>query len=110
MHRLLEILFGLDKGFLSKEGDLSVSFDPSWPWQDTVGAGMWNFLLIAGGIALIVYVYKREGRTRNVRITLGIIRGVLLALVIGLLNHPRLVMSESRTEASILPILVDDSI
>src|SRR4051812_12052660 len=102
MHRLLEILLGLEKGFLSREGDLSLSFDPAWPGQEQIGAGIWNFLLIAGGIALIVYVYRREGRTRNVRVALGIVRGLLLAMVIGLLNHPRLTLGSSRTEPSIL--------
>ena len=52
MHRILEIILGLEKGFLSKEGDLSLSFNPSWPGQEYIGAGIWNFLLIAGGIAL----------------------------------------------------------
>jgi uncharacterized membrane protein len=110
MNRLLEIILGLDKGFLSKEGEFSLSFNPGWPGQSVVGAGLWNFVLIAGAIALIIYVYKREGRSRNVRIALGIIRGLVLGLLIALLNRPVLTLGQSRTEPSVLAVLVDDSI
>ncbi|HSV15884.1 MAG TPA: hypothetical protein VLI90_16600, partial [Tepidisphaeraceae bacterium] len=78
MHRLLEILLGLRRGFLSREGDLSVQFNPQWPWQAHVGAGVWNFVLAALAAALVIYVYRRDGRSRAVRISLGILRGGLL--------------------------------
>jgi uncharacterized membrane protein len=110
MQRILEIILGLEKGFLSKEGEFSLSFNPSWPFQQYIGAGVWNFVLIVGAAALIFYVYKREARSRNVRVSLGVIRAALLAMVIALLNRPVLTLGQSRTEPSILPILIDDSI
>ncbi|HMB96045.1 MAG TPA: glutamine amidotransferase, partial [Tepidisphaeraceae bacterium] len=101
---------GLEKGFLSKQGDFSLSFNPSWPGQQYVGAGLWNFLLIAAAVALVIYVYRHEGRSRGVKISLGIIRGALLLMVIAMLNRPVLTLSQSRVEPSVLAVLVDDSI
>lgn len=110
MQRLLEILLGLERGFLSREGDLSVGFNPTWPWQDVVGAGVWNVALVAGGLALVLWVYRREARGRGVRIALGCLRALLVLLVIGLLNRPVVTLGQSRTEPSVLPILVDQSV
>src|SRR4051812_28688072 len=110
MQRLWEILLGLDRGFLSRQGEFHVNFNPHWPGQAVVGAGLWNFVLVLLAAALVVYVYRREGRSRPVRITLGVIRGVLLAFLIALLNRPVLTLGQSRTEASVLPILIDDSV
>src|SRR5438552_2382815 len=110
MNRLLEILLGLNRGFLDREGDFSLSFNPAWPWQKTLGASTWNVLLIALVAALVWWVYRREGRARSVRITLGIIRAAVLALVIALLNRPVLTLGQSYTEPSVLAVLIDDSL
>lgn len=110
MQRLIETIFGLEKGFLSREGEFSLQFHPQWPWQETLGAGTWNFLLAAAAVALVVYVYRREGRSRGARIALGVMRGLLLAFVITLLNRPVLTLGQSRTEPSVLAIMIDDSI
>lgn len=110
MQRLIEIILGLQKGFLSKEGEFGITFNPSWPGQQYVGAGMWNFMLTVAGLALIIYVYRQEGRSRNVRISLGVLRAALLGLVLVLLNKPVVQLVQSRTEASVLAIMVDDSI
>lgn len=110
MQRLLEIIFGLEKGFLSREGDYSISFNPQWPWQEYVGAGLWNFVVIALAAGLVFWVYRNEARSRPVRIALGLIRASLLALVIALLNGPVLTLGQSRTEPSVLAVLIDDSI
>src|SRR6266513_2798999 len=110
MHRLLEILFGLQRGFLSREGELSIEFNPKWPGQSYVAAGLWNFVLIALAAWLVIFVYRREGRSRRARITLGIVRGALLLFVIALLNRPVLSLVQSRTEPSVLAVLVDESI
>jgi uncharacterized membrane protein len=110
MHRLLEIILGLDKGFLGREGEFSLSFSPQWPAQEYVGAGLWNFVLIALALALVVWVYRREGRSRAVKIALGVVRGALLLFVIALLNRPVLTLGQSRTEPSVVAIMVDDSI
>src|SRR5829696_4315175 len=110
MQRLLEIIFGLQKGFLSREGEFSLQFHPQWPWQETVGAGAWNFVLALLAIALVVYVYRREGRSKGARIALGVLRGLLLAFVLALLNRPVLTLGQSRTEPSVLAVMIDDSI
>src|SRR4051794_23468074 len=110
MQRLLEILLGLEKGFLSQQGDFSLNFNPQWPAQAVTGAAVWNVLLGLAALALVIWVYRRDGRSRPVRISLGIIRGLLLAFVIALLNRPVLTLGQNRTEPSVLAILVDDSV
>src|SRR5688500_11902681 len=110
MNRFFEFMFGLEKGFLSREGELSLQFIPAWPWQEYVGAVTWNIVLAILAALLVWYVYKREGRSRPVRITLGVMRGVLLAFLLVLLNRPVLTLGQSRTEPSVLAIMVDDSV
>jgi len=106
MRRLLEILFGLDRGFLSREGAKAVSFNPVWPGHH---AAVWNVLLVLLAVALIVYVYRRDGRSRPARIILGIVRGLVVALVLVLLNRPVLSNIDTRTEPSVLAVVFDDS-
>ncbi|HYO07410.1 MAG TPA: hypothetical protein VER17_00425 [Tepidisphaeraceae bacterium] len=110
MNRLLEIILGLDRGFLSRDGDLSLQFNPHWPGQAYVGAVTWNVLLVILAGLLVWYVYRREGRSRPVRIGLGVLRAALLAFVLVLLNRPVLTLGQSRTEPSVLAVMVDDSI
>lgn len=110
MQRLWEIILGLERGFLSREGEFYLSFNPSWPGQQHIGAAAWNVVLGVAALWLVLYVYRREGRSRNVKIMLGVVRALLLALVIGLLNRPVLTLGQSRTEPSVLAILIDDSI
>ena len=75
-----------------------------------MGAGVWNVLLILGAVLLVTYVYRREGRSRGVKIALGALRLSLLLLVIALLNRPVIGLTQTHTEPSVLAILVDDSI
>jgi uncharacterized membrane protein len=122
MKRLLEWIFGLDRGFLNQEGDFSIQFHPRWPGQDALnyfftkigfgnfGAAFWNIILILLAIALVIYVYRREGRSKPARISLAAIRLLILGFVIALLNLPVFTIGQSRTEPSVLAILVDDSI
>ncbi|MGN6724318.1 MAG: hypothetical protein ACTHLZ_00220, partial [Tepidisphaeraceae bacterium] len=110
MNRLLEILLGLNRGFLSREGDFTLGFNPQWPWQHALGATTWNVLLVALSVALVTYVYRREGRARGVRVSLAIVRMLLLAVVIVLLNRPVLTLTQSRVEPSVLAVMVDDSL
>jgi uncharacterized membrane protein len=111
MQRFWEILLGLRKGFLGQEGHFSIQFNPSWPWQDSVGgAGVWNLLLFAAAAALVVYVYRREGRSQRARIILGSIRAALLVFLLILLNRPVLTLGQIRREPSVLGILIDDSL
>ena len=110
MNRLLEMILGLRSGFLSREGEFSLSFNPTWPGQSVVGAGTWNFFLGLLAAALVIWVYRHEGRSKPVRITLGIVRGLLLAFVIALLNRPVLTLGQRRTDPSVLAELIDVSL
>ena len=106
MKRLLEILLGLDKGFLSRDGAKAVSFNPVWPGHQ---AWAWNTILALLALAVIVYVYRRDGRSRPARIFLGILRATLVALVLALLNRPVLMNVDTRTEPSVVAVVLDDT-
>jgi uncharacterized membrane protein len=106
MKRFLELLFGLDKGFLSREGAKGLSFNPVWPGHH---AALWNICLALLAGALIVYVYRRDGRSRPARIILGCLRAMLAAFVLVLLNRPVLLNVDTRTEPSVLAVLIDDT-
>lgn len=110
MQRFWELIFGLRPDFLSEEGQFTLRFNPRWPWQDAIGAGLWNFVLLAAAVALVIYVYRREGRPRAARLLLGSVRLGLLILLIALLNRPSLMLSQSRTEPSVVAVMIDDSI
>jgi len=106
MNRLLELLLGLDKGFLAREGAKGISFNPVWPGNH---AALWNVVIALLGLALVIYVYRRDGRSRRARILLGTIRMLLLAFVLVLLNRPVPTNAETRTESSVLAVLMDDT-
>ncbi len=110
MKRFIEWLLGLDGGFLGRDGELSVSFDSRWPLSDYIGAFTWNILLLALAVGMVWLIYRRDGRSQRVRITLGAMRLALLTLVIVLLNRPQLTVTQSRVEPSVLAILIDDSL
>jgi uncharacterized membrane protein len=111
MQRIVEFILGLPAGFLSRQGELSLQFNPAWPFQDSVGgAGVWNFLLIVLSVALVIYVYRRDARTRGQRLVLGGLRLAILALVLVLLNRPVLTLGQARREPSVLAVLIDDSL
>ena len=110
MQRWLERILGLDGGFLSRQGEFTLDFNPRWPFQEYVGAATWNVVLGALALALVIYVYRREGRSRFARATLGVMRAALLAFVIAMLNRPVLTLTQSRTEPSVLAVVMDDSI
>jgi len=106
---VLERLLGLDPGFLSREGEFGIDFNPRWPGPDAL-TPYWNVALGALLLAWVIYVYWHDGRSRAARVGLGIVRVVLLAFVLFLLNNPVLTLSQSRVEPSVLAVLVDDSI
>ncbi len=110
MNRLIEILLGLDRGFLSREGDFSFAFNPQWPFSETVGATVWNTLLVLVGVAIVWFAYNHEGRSRRVKVGLGLFRTALVLLTIALLNRPVLTLTQSRVEPSVLAVLIDDSL
>jgi len=106
MKRFLEILLGLDNGFLSREGSKFPSFNPVWPGHHPA---IWNTIIALLALAVIVYVYRRDGRSRPARVFLGIIRALLVAFVLVLLNRPVLMLTQTRTEPSVVAVLLDDS-
>src|ERR1700679_3955772 len=106
MNRLLEMLLGLDHGFLTRSGEFSLQFQPDWPWQKYSGAGSWNVVLGMAALVLVVMVYRREGRSVAARIFLAILRISLFAFILCLLNRPVLTLSQSRHEPSVLAILI----
>jgi uncharacterized membrane protein len=110
MHHLLEILLGLRPGFLSRQGEFNVTFNPQWPFQEVIGTSVWNFLIAVLALLIVIYCYRRDGRTQWARVFLGGVRAVLFALVILLLNGPMLTLGQSRTDPSVLAVLVDDSL
>lgn len=110
MTRLLEILLGLDRGFLSREGELSLQFHPNWPFGEVMGNAFWNLLLVMAAVTLVVWIYNREGKSRRWRMFLGAGRLSLLLLLIALLNRPALTLTRARVEPSVLAVLVDDSV
>src|SRR5258705_9821463 len=154
MHRLWEILLGLNKGFLGRDGELHWHFSPAWPKSALIQAGpinwlvgilaaaaliffvrrgapatwsssrrllrrlglaalyiflisllsgpaAWNFVLAASALALIIYVYRQEGRSPQARIMLGAFRLMLLAFVLALLNRPVVTLVENINEPSV---------
>jgi uncharacterized membrane protein len=110
LHRFWEILLGLDKGFLGRDGELHWHFNPQWPGQKFVGAVTWNLLIALAAAALVYQVYRREGRSRRARLLLGAIRLTLLGFVLALLNRPVITLVESVNEPSVLALVVDDTI
>jgi hypothetical protein len=110
MNRLLEILLGLDANFLARDGAFALDFNPAWPGGDVVGAAVWNVLLAAAAVALVIWAYRRDGRSRAVKLSLGGLRLGLLLLLVTLLNRPVLTLTQVREEPSVVAVLVDDSI
>ncbi len=109
LQHTLELLLGLPRDFLARQGEFSVQFNPAWPGQQAIGAGAWNAGLALACLALVFFVYRRDGRGRGIRIFLGCLRGLLLAVILVLLNRPVLTLTRTRTEPSVLAVLVDDS-
>ncbi|MEL7238366.1 MAG: hypothetical protein AAGK78_05845 [Planctomycetota bacterium] len=110
MTRLLEILLGTGPDFLDQGGQYELTFHPSWPFAELIGHGTWNLLLLAAAVALVVWVYRREGKSRKWRIALAAGRLGLLALLITLLNRPALTLTQARVDPSVLAVLADDSL
>jgi uncharacterized membrane protein len=109
VQRLYELLLGLEAGFLSREGLMSIDWRPRWPLQEVFGAAAWNLVLVAAAVAVVVWAYRRDGRTRAWRLTLGGLRLAFLVLIITLLNRPTLSLERLRVEPGVVAILLDRS-
>lgn len=111
MNRLFEWLLGLDAGFLSRDGEISLSFAPKWPLSNLIGTFTWNVLLVALCVGIVWLVYHR-GRNRQIGVAgwaMASMRMLVLLIVVALLNRPQLTLTQSRVEPSVLAIVVDDS-
>jgi uncharacterized membrane protein len=106
---LFESLLGMPRGFLESQGDWSLHFNPVWPGQGSLGPTVCNLLLALLGLFLVLFAYRDDGRSRTLRVSLGLMRSMLIALLIVLLNRPTLNVTQSRSEPSVLAILLDDS-
>ncbi len=73
------------------------------------GALAWNLSLAAAAFSLVLFVYRREGRSAGVRVALGVLRTALIAFVLLLLNNPVLTRVKTITEPSVVAILIDVS-
>ena len=109
IHHIFEFLLGLPRDFLHQQGDWSLQFNPAWPAQAVLGASVWNVMLVVLAVVLVSYVYTHDGRSRGLRILLGTVRSLLLAMILFLLNRPILTLGQSRVEPSVLAVMVDDS-
>lgn len=74
------------------------------------GTRAWNLVLGVTGVLVVVYIYKREGKSFFPRFLLGAFRIALLALLLILLNNPILTRQHILTEPSVVAVLVDDSL
>jgi uncharacterized membrane protein len=102
-------LLGIPAGISGQRGDWSLRFNPAWPAPQIVGAAIWNLVVAAVAISVIVYVYRRETASQSRRLFLGINRSLLILFVIALLNRPVLTLTQSRVEPSVLAMMIDDS-
>ncbi|QOV89944.1 hypothetical protein [Humisphaera borealis] len=108
MQRLLEILFGAERAELPPGAETAVTFDP--PQWMGANAALINTLLIAGAAVLVLWVYARDGRRPGPRIGLAALRVVLFAYLLTLINRPVLRVTETRSEPSVIAVLIDTSI
>jgi uncharacterized membrane protein len=109
LRHAVEHLLGLPADFLNQQGEWSLQFNPAWPGQAFLGVPFWNITLVIVAILLVLYIYTKEARSRTLRIVLGVLRLSLFAIVLFLLNRPILSLGQSRTEPSVLAVLIDDS-
>ncbi len=109
---ILEIILGLPGGFLSREGQFTLQFNPTWPLQQYVGgAAVWNFILAGLALALVVYDLSARGADAgSSAVRWGACGRRLLGLVLLLLNRPVLTLGQERREPSVMAFLIDDSL
>jgi len=108
MQRLLEILFGAEHTEIAPGAETAVTFDPP-QWMGS-NPGLVNTVLILAAAALVVWIYSRDGRRPGARIGLAALRVVLFAYLITLINRPVLRITETRSEPSVVAVLIDTSI
>src|SRR5689334_11589169 len=63
MQWLWERIFGIKHGFLNQDGELSLGFNPKWPTEPLVDAGVGNWLLAVlalAGLGYLVFYARRH--------------------------------------------------
>jgi uncharacterized membrane protein len=109
IHHACEFLLGLPRDYLQKQGEWSLQFNPPWPGQTILGTSTCNVMITVIALIVVFLAYRDDGRSMFTRIGLGAMRFLLLAFVLLLLNRPVLTLGQSRTEPSVLAIMIDDS-
>ncbi|MFW6125422.1 MAG: hypothetical protein ACOC46_04670, partial [Pirellulales bacterium] len=100
--RLIEYLLGIEPAAAGEGTQWHVSFAPPWaPWV--------LLLFVIGAVALILWLYAREGTTASRRYKLGLagLRIALVLLVLFMLSGA--VLSVDRTGLPFVVVMVDDS-
>jgi hypothetical protein len=108
MQRLLEILFGAEHQDIP-EGATSTFVWTHPTWMGNYAAAI-NLGLALAALALVIWVYSRDGRRMGVRVGLGILRSLLFAYLLVLINRPVLEIMQIHTTPSVVAILIDDSL
>lgn len=94
MRGLLELLFGVKRD-AAPGVERFIEYNPPHWMQGH--APLYNFLFVVAAVALVVLVYRRDGRRVGPRIGLGVLRALLLFWVIYLINRPILKEVSSHT-------------
>src|SRR5665213_558693 len=85
LKRLLEILFGLDRGFFNGPGELGVHFDPHWPGPGIGEPGHWQNYLLGVVAIVMLLVLARKTATRQfhkIRLVLAAVSAAMVAILI----------------------------
>jgi len=64
MQRFWELILGLEKGFLSREGDFTLQFNPQWPGKPWIDAGALNWVLGVMALVAIFVLLRLAARSQ----------------------------------------------
>src|SRR4051794_4024754 len=108
LERSLEILFGMDNYEVPQGVTKSIGWQhPTWMGSNYV---LINVLLVLLAIALSAWIYSRDGRKVGPRIGLGLLRVLLFAWLLVLINRPIIKKQETLVVPSVVAVLIDDSL
>lgn len=108
MQRLLEILFGAEHHEVPDGATTSFAWThPTWMGSYATAI---NLLLAVLAAVLVVVVYRRDGRRPGARVGLGILRAIIFAYVLVLINRPVLEVQQTKIRPSVVAVLIDDSL
>ncbi|NQT51905.1 hypothetical protein HQ576_07640, partial [bacterium] len=102
---LLSWLFGVDRGKLAQGSGMRLKFSSPWP--------TWLLLVFAAlAVWTVFHLYRRErGTATSLRkMTLAVVRCLLVALVVLVLFGPILAVDRSELEQAYVVVLLDDSL